>query len=145
MISSDRILGAVCLVLGVAFIWGATRIKTGFIVDPLGPTSFPIIIGGVLAIGSLFVLLRPDPQAEWPALARGLEIVAAIVVLVGYALALEPVGFVISTAVAAMLLSWRLGSTLVGAVVSGVGISVGIFVVFHLILGLSLAKGPLGF
>jgi len=43
------------------------------------------------------------------------------------------------------LLSWRLGSAPVWAAVSGVGISVGIYVVFHLVLGLSLAKGPLGF
>lgn len=144
MKTSDRILGAVCLILGVAFIWGATLIETGFIVDPLGPKSFPIIIGAVLIIASLFVLLMPDPEPEWPVLARSLEVVAAIVVLIGYSLALEPLGFVISTAIAATLLSWRLGGTLPVAAASGVGISVGIFVIFHLILGLSLAKGPLG-
>jgi putative tricarboxylic transport membrane protein len=74
-----------------------------------------------------------------------LEIVGAVVVLVGYALALEVVGFVVATAVAAALLSWRLGSPPVWAAVSGIGISVGIYVVFHLVLGLSLAKGALGF
>ncbi|MDH3235538.1 MAG: tripartite tricarboxylate transporter TctB family protein, partial [Alphaproteobacteria bacterium] len=88
---------------------------------------------------------RPDPEPQWPVLSRALEIIAAVAVLIGYALALEPVGFVIATAVAAALLSWRLGSTLGGAMMSGVGISVGIYTVFHLILGLSLAKGPLGF
>ncbi len=143
--TSDRILGAVCLVLGLAFIWGATQIQVGFIVDPLGPKSFPIIIGTVLVVGALFVLLRPDPEPEWPTLSRALEIAAAVVVLIGYAYALEPLGFVIATALAAALLSWRLGSTLRGAVASGIGISVGIYAVFHLILGLSLAKGPLGF
>lgn len=143
--TSDRILGAVCLLLGVAFIWGAARVQVGFIVDPLGPRSFPVIIGIVLILGALFVLLRPDPEPQWPVLSRALEIIAAVAVLIGYALALEPVGFVIATAVAAALLSWRLGSTLGGAMMSGVGISVGIYTVFHLILGLSLAKGPLGF
>lgn len=145
MKTSDRILGAVGLVMGVAYIFGATLIQTGFIVDPLGPKSFPIIIGALLVISALFVLLMPDPEPEWPALARGLEVVAAIVVLVGYALVLEPLGFVIATAVAASLLSWRLGGTLVGSAVSGVGISVGIYVLFHLVLGLSLARGPWGF
>ena len=143
--TSDRILGAVCLLLGVAFIWGAARVQVGFIVDPLGPRSFPVIIGIVLILGALFVLLRPDPEPQWPVLSRALEIIAAVAVLIGYAQALEPVGFVIATAVAAALLSWRLGSTLGGAMMSGVGISVGIYTVFHLILGLSLAKGPLGF
>jgi putative tricarboxylic transport membrane protein len=145
MTRSDRVLGAVCLALGAAFVWGATGIETGFIVDPLGPKTFPIIIGCLLMIGSGYVLLRPDPEPDWPVRGRALEIVGAVVVLIGYALALEPVGFVVATAVAAALLSWRLGSPPLWAAVSGVGISVGIYVVFHLVLGLSLAKGPLGF
>jgi putative tricarboxylic transport membrane protein len=99
----------------------------------------------LLAIASAYVLLRPDPEPEWPIRGRALEIVGAVVVLIGYALALEPVGFVVATAVAAALLSWRLGSRPVWAAVSGLGISIGIYVVFHLVLGLSLAKGPLGF
>jgi putative tricarboxylic transport membrane protein len=143
--TSDRILGAACLALGAAFVWGASGIETGFIVDPLGPRTFPIIIGSLLAIASAYVLLRPDPEPEWPVRGKALEIVGAVIVLVGYALALEPVGFVIATAVAAALLSWRLGSRPVWAAVSGLGISLGIYVVFHLVLGLSLAKGPLGF
>jgi putative tricarboxylic transport membrane protein len=143
--TSDRILGAACLALAAAFVWGASGIETGFIVDPLGPRTFPIIIGSLLAIASAYVLLRPDPEPEWPVRGKALEIVGAVIVLVGYALALEPVGFVIATAVAAALLSWRLGSRPVWAAVSGLGISLGIYVVFHLVLGLSLAKGPLGF
>ncbi len=142
---SDRLLGAVGLTLGVALVWGATLIEVGFIVDPLGPKSFPTIIGGVLIVSSLFVLLMPDPEPEWPRLTRMLEVVGAIAVMVGYALALEPVGFVLSTAVAAALLSWRLGSTLLMAATTGIGIAAGIYVLFHLVLGLSLAKGPWGF
>ena len=145
MTSSDRVLGAVCLALGAAFIWGASGIETGFIVDPLGPKTFPIIIGCLLVIASAYVLWRPDPEPEWPVRGRAWEIVGAVVVLIGYALALEPVGFVVATAIAAALLSWRLGSPPVWAAVSGIGISVGIYAVFHLALGLSLAKGPLGF
>ena len=142
---SDRILAAVCLALGAAYIWSASEIETGFIVDPLGPKTFPIIIGCLLVIASAVVLLRPDPEPEWPVGGRALEIVGAVGVLIGYALALELVGFVIATAIAAALLSWRLGSPPVWAAVTGIGISVGIFAVFHLALGLSLAKGPLGF
>jgi putative tricarboxylic transport membrane protein len=145
MIRSDRILGAVGLILGVAFIWGATLIEVGFIVDPLGPQTFPTIIGSVLVLGSGYVLVRPDPQPAWPALGGALEIAGAVAVLVGYTYALEAVGFVISTAVAAALISWRLGSKPVWGAVTGLGISLGIYVVFHLILGLSLARGPLGF
>lgn len=143
--SSDRLLGAIGLVLALAFIWSATQIETGFIVDPLGPSSFPIIIGAVLGIASLYILLRPDAEPDWPTIGRWGEIIFAVVILTAYALTLEQLGFVIATAIAATLISWRLGSAPHWAIVSGIGVSLGIYTIFHLILGLSLAKGPLGF
>jgi putative tricarboxylic transport membrane protein len=142
---SDRLLGGIVFVLALAFIAGATQIESAIVFDALGPKTFPIIIGVVLAIASLYPLLRPDPEPAWPAPARGREIVAALGVMVAYSRLLEPHGFVIATALAAAVLSWRLGASLAVAAGAGVGISIGIYVVFHLILGLSLARGPFGF
>ncbi len=131
--------------LAALFIWQATQIETGFIVDPLGPSAFPIIIGVVLALGGLYAIVRPDAAPDWPAPGRLLEIVFAVAVMIAYALVLPSLGFVLSTAVAASLLGWRLGSGPVSAALAGVAIAVGIYVIFHLILGLSLARGPWGF
>ena len=142
---SDRIFGIVCIVLAGLFIWQATLIETGFIVDPLGPKAFPIVVGVVLALGGVYPLVKPDPPPDWPAAGRVLEIVFAVAVMITYALFLPDAGFVLSTAVAAALLGWRLGSNPVVAAISGVVIAVGIYVIFHLILGLSLARGPWGF
>jgi putative tricarboxylic transport membrane protein len=52
---------------------------------------------------------------------------------------------VIATAIAAAYLTWRLGTGLLWSVLYGVLTALGIYVVFHLVLGLSLAEGPLGF
>jgi putative tricarboxylic transport membrane protein len=142
---SDRLFGGIAFLLALAFIAGATQIEAALIFDSLGPSAFPILIGVILAISSGFLILRPDPEPDWPAARRVVEIVLALVVMLAYAFLLEPLGFVIATAIAAGLLSWRLGATLAIAALAGVGISVGIYVVFHLILGLSLARGPLGF
>ncbi len=142
---SDRLFGGIALLLALAFIAGATQIQAALIFDSLGPRAFPIIIGVVLAISSCFLILRPDPEPDWPAARRVVEILLALVVMLAYAYLLEPLGFVIATAVAAGLLSWRLGAAPAIAGLTGVGISVGIYVVFHMILGLSLARGPLGF
>ena len=68
-----------------------------------------------------------------------------VAVMIAYAYALPLIGFVVSTAFAAGFLSWRLGTPPIKAVIAGVTIAVGIYVVFHLILGLSLARGPWGF
>ena len=142
---SDRIFGGVGFALAVFFIWQATRIELSFISDPVGPAKFPIIIGVVLGLSSLIILLKPDSAPAWPAIGRLVEIAISTGVMVAYALALPEVGFVIATAVAAAFLTWRLGTGPLWSLVVGVLTSVGIYVIFHLVLGLSLAKGPLGF
>lgn len=140
----DRLFGGIGLALAAFFIWQATRIQESFITDPVGPKTFPIIIGLLLGVSSLAILLRPDPKPNWPALGRLAEIGVAVVALVAYAYALPVVGFVIATALASAFLSWRLGTSPLQAVVAGIATSIGIYIVFHLILGLSLAEGPLG-
>jgi putative tricarboxylic transport membrane protein len=142
---SDRLFGGITLLLALAFIAGATQIEAALIFDSLGPSVFPIIIGVLLAISSVYLVLRPDPEPDWPEARRVVEIGLALVVMLAYTFLLEPLGFVLATALAASLLSWRLGAPLAVAGMSGVGIAVGIYVVFHLILGLSLARGPWGF
>lgn len=142
---SDRILGFVGLLLSAFYIWQATLIETSFISDPVGAKTFPIIIGVVLAIASLAIILMPDAEPHWPNFGRLFEIAMATAVMFAYTYALEILGFVISTVLASAYIAWRLGAKPVQSALAGVGISVGIYAVFHLILGLSLAKGPLGF
>jgi len=142
---SDRIFGAVGLLLAIGFAISAFAIEESFLSDAVGPKAFPLIIATILAIASIAIGLRPDPEPHWPALGRLLEIGAAAVVMVLYAQLLPVLGFVIATAFAAGYLSWRLGSGWLSSVLTGVGTSVGIYVIFHLVLGLSLARGPLGF
>lgn len=142
---SDRILGGLGLLLSIGMIYAATQLPVPFISDPVGSKTFPIIVAIVMGIASLYILFRPDPDPAWPELGRLVEIAAAVAVLIAYALLLPEAGFVIATAVASAYLSWRLGSPPLNALLAGVLIAVGLYVVFRLILGLSLAVGPLGF
>jgi putative tricarboxylic transport membrane protein len=142
---SDRILGVICLALAVFFIWGATQIELSFMSDPVGPRVFPIMIGVMVGIAGLVILLKPDSDPEWPQLPKLLEIFAAAIVMFAYAQLLPVLGFIIATAIASAFLSWRLGSSPLGAGLAGIGISLGIYAGFHLVLGLSLARGPFGF
>lgn len=142
---SDRVFGGFGLLLAAFFVWGAARIELSFISDPVGPRVFPYVIAGVMALASLAIILRPDAEARWPGLARLAEIAVAAGAMVAYALLLPELGFLIATALASAFLTWRLGTKPLQSILAGVLTSVGIYVVFHLILGLSLAKGPLGF
>lgn len=141
---SDRIFGGTGLVLAAFYIWAATQIELSFITDPVGPRTFPIIIGGLLGLASLVILLRPDAEPHWPPLGRLGEIAGAAAVMVAYALYLPVAGFVPATAIASAILTWRLGTRPLWAIVAGVLTAFGIWAVFGLVLGLSLARGPLG-
>lgn len=141
----DRLFGGIGLALAAFFIWQATQIQLSFISDPVGPRTFPIIIGVLLGIASLAMILRPDPLPAWPAAGRLAEIGAAVLVLAAYSQALPSLGFLIATTLTAAYLTWRLGTAPLMSVAAGLATAVGIYVVFKLILGLSLAEGPLGF
>ena len=143
--TSDRVLASIGIALAAFFIWQATEIQVSFISDPVGAKVFPIIIASALAIACLFMLIRPDAPATWPKAGRLLEIAVAVGVLFAYSIALPEVGFVVSTVIASAYLAWRLGTPFMWAVVAGFVISLTLYVIFHLVLGLSLARGPLGF
>ncbi|MGX9854281.1 tripartite tricarboxylate transporter TctB family protein [Limimaricola variabilis] len=142
---SDRIFGGIGLMLSLLYIWRATLIPDSFMSDAVGPRAFPYGIAAVMALASIWFLIKPDPEPEWPRLGRLAEIGFAALVMIAYAQLLPELGFVISTAFAAAYLTWRLGSSPLQSMLIGVGTSLGIYAIFHLVLGLSLARGPLGF
>ena len=142
---SDRALGIAGLLFAALIVWRTTYIQESFIQDPLGPKAFPIAVAAVVALASVYIALRPDEDPVWPPLGRLAEIAAAVAVMVVYAQMLPVAGFVVATAVAAAYLTWRLGTPILNSAIAGVVTSVGIYTVFHLVLGLSLARGPWGF
>ena len=142
---TDRIFGVVGLLLAIGYALTALTIQESFRSDAVGPKSFPLIIATVLGLSSLVIALRPDASPSWPSLGRLAESLAAAVVMVLYAELLPVLGFIIATFLASAYLTWRLGSEVIGSLMIGVGTSLGIYVIFHLVLGLSLARGPFGF
>lgn len=142
---SDRIFGLFGILLSIGFALSALAIEESFLSDAVGPKAFPLIIAALLGLSSAVIALKPDAEPEWPAIGRLAEIAAAVVVMILYAEVLPLAGFVVATAFAAAYLAWRLGSHPLEAVLTGLGTSIGIYVIFHLVLGLSLARGPWGF
>ena len=140
--ASDRIFGAVVTLVALAYVASATQIQTSFLADPVGPRTFPILVGAVAAFCGILVALKPDEDPEWPALATLGALLVAVVVLVGYAYALKPLGFILPTAVTAAILSYQINPNGKNAALAGVGLSVGLFFIFKFALGLGLVALP---
>ena len=144
MTKSDRIFGLFILVVALAYIASATQIEISFLPDPVGPKTFPILIGLVAAVSAVVMIIRPDEDPNWPVLRRFGALGVTVVVLVAYAFLLKPLGFLLPTALAAAFLSYQLSPRLVPAILAGIGLSIGLFVIFKYALGLGLFPFPKG-
>ena len=82
----DRIFGLVMIVVALGYILSATTIRSSFMSDPVGPRIFPYLIGVVTMMCALVMVLRPDPDVEWPIGKTLLNLVVALVVLFAYAM-----------------------------------------------------------
>lgn len=141
---SDRILGLVVVLVALAYIASAFQIRTSFLSDPVGSKTFPVIIGLVAALCGLVMVLKPDAEPDWPPLSRIGAIAVALLVLVAYAFTLKPFGFLITTAIVAGILSYQIDPRPAKAVLAGIGLSIGLYILFYYILGLSLQGFPKG-
>lgn len=140
--ASDRIFGLVSLFVALAYIASATQIQTSFLADPIGPKAFPMMIGSIAAICALVMIVRPDPDPDWPVRKTFAALFIAVVVLVAYAYALKPFGFIVPTAIAASILSYQISPQPRAAIMAGTGLSVGLFILFKFALGLGLVAFP---
>ena len=138
---SDRIFGLIVILGALAYIAGALKIQTSFLTDPVGAKTFPILVAAIAALCGGIITLRPDEEPGWSSAATALGSVA---LLCGYALALKPFGFILPTALTAGILSYQISSRPRFAVAAGLGLSVGLFVLFKMILGLGLVAFPKG-
>lgn len=146
MTYNDRIFGVLMIVLAVAYGWGATQLPEPFGgSEAVGPETFPLLLAGVLALSSLYLIVRPDPDNAWPWSRTGVELIIAVVVLVLYAMLLQPLGFILSTALAVGTLCWRMGSRVPRAYLVGAISGLVVYLVFNFALDLALPLGLLSF
>ncbi|WP_347311716.1 tripartite tricarboxylate transporter TctB family protein [Defluviimonas sp. SAOS-178_SWC] len=139
---TDRVFGVVVILVALTFIVSAYNLPAGNIFDKLGPKAFPIIVGIGMILSAAMLVIKPDPEPDWPGMPTLLALGFATAVLIGYAYALKPLGFLFPTAIAASVLSYQISPKRVPAILTGVGLSVGLFVIFKYALGLSLFALP---
>ncbi|MEM6825851.1 MAG: tripartite tricarboxylate transporter TctB family protein [Pseudomonadota bacterium] len=136
MLRSDRVFGLVVILAALAYIVSAFQLQTSFLSDPMGSKAFPIGLGIVAILCGGVMILRPDDEAEWPGPVAVLKIGISVAVMVGYAYVLKPLGFLMPTAVAAGALSYLIAPRLVFNVLTGLGLAVGLYLLFRYALGL---------
>ncbi|MEK9553396.1 MAG: tripartite tricarboxylate transporter TctB family protein [Alphaproteobacteria bacterium] len=139
---SDRITGLIVAVLALAFAAGASQLEEPFFADPLGPKAFPLLISAVAFLAGATMVMRPDAEPAWPGLATLTRLAVAMIILVAYAYALKPLGFLLPTAIASAALSYQIRPRAGQSVFIGLALAGGLFVIFKYALGLGLFALP---
>lgn len=139
---SDRVTGLIVAIVALAFFASATQLEAPFFADPLGSKFFPMLVAAVAFVSAAFLVFKPDPEPRWPALAVLAKVAGALGVLIAYALALKPLGFLLPTAIAAAAISFQINGDVKKSAVTGALLALALLLVFKYALGLSLFALP---
>lgn len=95
---SDRVLGLVCLSLGLWYtIEARTFDGTGFGSGPVGPKTLPTGIGILFMALATSLLIRPDSSPRWPTATATWQIGLVIASSYIYGQVIEPLGFIVAS------------------------------------------------
>ena len=145
---ADLLIGIGLLFFATLYLRESFEITTGFASDRLGPTFFPRLLAGALAVCALALMWRSlrgrSDTAPLPPVRIGL-FVGTVGFTLAYALFLRPLGYLIATplylASVVMLLGYR---SPVGVTATVVGVTGVLYLVFARALHVLIPMGPLG-
>lgn len=117
---ADRIFGLIVLAITIGYsIIAFTVIEAPFQYDPLGPETWPQILGVGCGLTCLWIIIRPDSEGFKVAGTTLGRIGIVLALLIGYAWMFEPLGFIISSALFCALLARMLGGTNLRSILFG--------------------------
>ncbi|MGL4318351.1 MAG: tripartite tricarboxylate transporter TctB family protein [Pseudomonas sp.] len=128
----------VCAFLAVV-AWG---FQAPFSYDPVGPRAYPLLLLVLMAVAALWLLCKPSGEPTLPiswVLAR--KVALCVGALLTYALLFEPLGFVLSTALAGFSLGLLFGGRLLLSAVSGLLMGLLLYGFFDYLLDVPLPLG----
>lgn len=136
------LIAAIC----IAYLRGAQGFQSPLVADPLGPSAFPIILGWsglILAAAQIiFAWTGRGSPGERPEISlQTLKPLALFALLVVYALALEPAGYILATFAFVIISFLMLGEPLWRGGLIAAGFSAGFYYLFVKILKINLPAG----
>lgn len=142
---SDRILGAVCVVVGAGMAWAARGYVAPISYEPVGPSSFPMLMAALMAGVGAWMVVKPGPQAFGLARDHVKPFLMSVVAVFIYAGLFELLGFTVATTVMAVPVGMAFGGGWKKSLAGGVGIGLVLYLLFDKLLDVVLPTGVLSF
>ena len=134
---TDRLAGLAFFLLAAGYVWLSAGYTAGF-GDPLGPAIFPRVVGIPAIVLGLTLAIWPSHNASWAGSGGLARQGAAIAILIGYALLLEPLGFVPTTFAAILGLGLLMGAPALAGFLTAAIAAPGLYLLFDRLMGLPL-------
>ncbi|MGB0385792.1 MAG: tripartite tricarboxylate transporter TctB family protein [Ardenticatenaceae bacterium] len=141
---TDRITGVLLLLFGIWYTWIGSALKAPILGDVLGPAAFPTLLGVLLCLLSIYLIVRPDPDPDWPTdITIWIKLGLIILSFVAYAYLIKPLGFMLATTLEMIVLSYLFDGPRVKSIIASIVFSVFLFILFNNILALGLPTGEI--
>jgi putative tricarboxylic transport membrane protein len=138
---TDRLLGMACLIAAACMAWAAQGYAAAISYEPVGPRAFPLLLAALLALGGLWLVAKPAPNAgqyaQVPFKMIGLCVVAIFLYVFGF----ETVGFPLATALLAVPVGVAFGGTVPKSFAVGAVMGICLFFTFDRLLDVMLPPG----
>lgn len=143
-IPGDRVFAglAILLVCGYGY-FAFFEISAPIQYDPLGPEGWPKFLAIVALLLCISLLRNPEVRETAVTGATTKRVLLTALVLAGYAFVFEWLGFALATTLFCTGLAGLLGATRLKAVIFGITVGVGLYVVGVHLLGLNLPIGEI--
>ena len=104
-LTSDRVLGLLCLALGVWYVLETRNFAvTSFGTGPVGPKTMPTLVGILFAVLALVLILKPDESPSWGSFAVWWRLAAVVATSFVFGQLLEPLGFIVASTILAVVI-----------------------------------------
>ncbi|WP_299363899.1 tripartite tricarboxylate transporter TctB family protein [uncultured Paracoccus sp.] len=134
---TDRVAGLAFVLLAAGYVWLSAGYTASF-GDPLGPAIFPRVVGIPAVVLGLALVIWPGHNARWAGRDGMIRQAAAVAILIGYALLLEPLGFVPTSFAVLLGLSLLMQAPPVPAVLTAAVAAPALYLLFDRVMGLPL-------
>lgn len=141
---NDRVLGIAALLLASFMFWQSYDMVPDFSYEPLGPRAFPMLLSIMIAFCGLHLIIKGQFQAQPISRDAKLRIILLALVILGYALIFQPLGFIIATFLAIFAIGYLFGGKWLPLSISSLLIAVTLYVLFDRVLEVVLPVGLLG-
>ena len=142
---SDRLLGAVCVVAAAGMAWAAQDYAAAISYEPVGPRAFPLLLAALMAIAGGWLVIKPTLAGGSFSFAKIKPIAFCALTVLIYAVLFQTLGFTVATALMAVPVGMAFGGTWLQSLAGGVGLGLGLYLLFDKLLDVVLPTGVLSF